>query len=142
MEEECGRLSRCRSILRQGLAYCKHNEVRLPCYSPPAVRNRKTCDSCPQTLLSKSIKLEERFNDLPTARALLSQLRDVSLDKCWRTLLEGAQLEARACNTATARQVFKYLMSIVPWYGPIYLEALKFEERIGNYRKALAIVSR
>jgi hypothetical protein len=64
------------------------------------------------------------------------------LDKCWRTLLEGAQLEARACNNTTARQIFRYLMEVVPWYGPIYLEALRFEERTGHYQKALKIFAR
>ena len=118
MEEECGNLVRCQSILRQGLASCPLNEA----------------------LLTKAIKHEERLGDVAQARELLSELRDVSLDKCWRTLLEGAQLEARSGHSDVARQVFGYLMENVPWYGPIYHDAFRFEERVGNERKALAII--
>lgn len=43
----------------------------------------------------------------------------------WRTVLEGALLEARSGNTDVARKVLKYLMTHVPWYGPIYYEAFR-----------------
>ena len=48
------------------------------------------------------------------------------IDKTWRTVLEGALLEARAGNARVARRVFKYLMQNVPWYGPIYHEARRY----------------
>jgi la-related protein 1 len=34
----------------------------------------------------------------------------------WRTVLEGALLEARSGQISAARSVFKYLMEHVPWY--------------------------
>ena len=67
----------------------------------------------PQPLLSKAVKYEERLNDLAAARSMLARLQDVPVDKCWRTLLEGAQLEARAGESRGARMVFNFLMDQV-----------------------------
>jgi hypothetical protein len=95
-----------------------------------------------QSLLSKAIKHEERMNDLPRARSMLYRLHEVGLDKCWRTLLEGAQLEARAGNSKVARIIFKYLMEHVQWCGPVYSDAVRYEERCGNDMRALRITDR
>ena len=97
---------------------------------------------CHQSLLSKAIKYEERLSDVEHARALLSRLREVSVDKCWRTLLEGAQLEARSGNSRVARLVFSFLMEHVHWCGPVYSDAVKFEERCGQDMRALKIVNK
>jgi len=118
MEEECGRLFECREILHKGLEYCNFAEQ----------------------LLTKAIKHEERMNNLQGARALLARLRNQSVDKAWRTILEGALLEARAGNIVVARKVFKYLMRHVQWFGPIYYEATKFEEKNEEFERAIAIV--
>mmetsp|Transcript_41132 Transcript_41132/g.66247 ORF Transcript_41132/g.66247 Transcript_41132/m.66247 type:complete len:1159 (+) Transcript_41132:364-3840(+) len=120
MEEECGRLHQCRMILHQGLEYCNYAEQ----------------------LLTKAIKHEERMGNLQGARSLLARLRNQSVDKTWRTILEGALLEARAGNIVVARKVFKYLMQHVPWYGPIYFEATKFEEKNEEFERAIAIVEK
>jgi len=120
MEEECGRLHQCRVILHQGLKYCNFAEQ----------------------LLTKAIKHEERMGNLQGARALLARLRNQSVDKTWRTVLEGALLEARAGNIVVARKVFKYLMRHVQWFGPIYYEATKFEEKNEEFDRAIAIVER
>jgi tetratricopeptide (TPR) repeat protein len=120
MEEECGELLRCQQILYAGLAYCGQSE----------------------NILIKIIKHEERKNNLPAARAVLSRVQNMSIDKAWRTVLEGALLEARAGNIETARKVFKYLMVHVPWYGPIYCEAYRIEEHYVQYEAAIEIIER
>ena len=51
-------------------------------------------------------------------------------------------VEARAGNIPTARKVFKYLMQHVPWYGPIYCEAYRIEERGEHYDTAINIIER
>lgn len=120
MEEECGRLYHCQKILHEGLKYCNFSE----------------------SLLTKAIKHEERMGNLTAARGLLGRLRTQSVEKAWRTILEGALLEARAGNVVVARKVFKYLMQNVPWYGPIYFEAARFEEKNEEFQRAIKIVEK
>jgi la-related protein 1 len=120
LEEECGHMSRCARILHTGLQYCEMNE----------------------NLLSRAIKHEEKMNNLARARELLARLKHVGIEKAWRTVLEGALLEGRAGNHATARRVLKYLMHHVPWYGPLYLEAYKLERDLGRHSEALNIVEK
>lgn len=79
---------------------------------------------------------------LREARVLLARLKHTSIDKVWRTVLEGALLEARTGQIETARKVFKYLMTHVPWYGPIYHEAVRLEEKAEKPLAALRIVER
>jgi tetratricopeptide (TPR) repeat protein len=69
-------------------------------------------------------------------------LKHVGIEKVWRSVLEGALLEARAGNTLMARRVLKYLMHHVPWYGPLYLEAYRVERDQGRLKEALAIVEK
>ena len=73
LEEECGRLDRCAAILREGLGHCATNE----------------------NLLIRAVKFYERRGDLDRARQLLSRTKHLSIDKSWKTVLEGALLEAR-----------------------------------------------
>jgi len=119
MEEECGHLFECQHILHKGLEFCTDEQ-----------------------LLTKAIKHEERLGHLDVARHLLSPTRTQSIEKTWRTVLEGALMEARAGNTAVARKVFKFLMAKVPWYGPIYFEATKFEEKNEEFDRAIDIVEK
>ena len=79
------------------------------------------------------------MGELQAARALLGQLRTVPVDKSWRTLLEGALLEARAGQTETARRTFKYLLQQAPWYGPVWHEACRFEQRCNHLQEALHV---
>lgn len=118
MEEECGDLVTSQEIMKEGLQFCTHNEA----------------------LLVKSIKHQERMGNLTGSRAVLASLQHVNVDKVWRTVLEGALMEARAGNPKTARRIFKYLMLHVSWYGPVFFEACRFEERNGEYTRALHIV--
>jgi la-related protein 1 len=120
MEEECGDMETAAKILKKGLVFCEYSE----------------------NLLARAIKHEERKKNLDGARELLSRLRHVGIDKVWRTVLEGALLEARAGNNQVARKIFKYLMSHVPWYGPIYNEAFRLEEKSEHHAAALNIVER
>lgn len=119
LEEECGELGTCQQILDMGLSHCKHNE----------------------SLLVKVIKHRERMGDLDGARAILGSLQHVDLQKVWKPLLEGGLMEARAGNVIVARRVFKYLMKNVPWYGPVYYEASRMEERMQEAERAYAIAS-
>ena len=95
MEEEVGEAARCGAILHAGLRHCGNNEV----------------------LLTRAVKHEERVGNLQEARRLLARLRSVGLtgERAWRTVLEGALMEARAGNQGTARNAFKFLMKHVPW---------------------------
>ncbi|GAM27682.1 hypothetical protein SAMD00019534_108580 [Acytostelium subglobosum LB1] len=120
MEEDYGRLERAQQILQLGLKYSPFNE----------------------SLLIKAIRHEEKMGNIDGARAMLSHLRDQSIFKTWRAVLEGGLLEARAGNVDVARKIFKYLMQHVPWYGPIYQEAYKLEERCEEYERAIAIIER
>jgi tetratricopeptide (TPR) repeat protein len=92
--------------------------------------------------MTSRIKHEERMGNLTAARSLLSRLRTQSIDKAWRTIMEGGLLEARAGNIVVARKIFKYLIKNVPWYGPIYQEAYRFEEKCEEYDRAIAIVEK
>lgn len=74
LEEESGNLRKCASILQEGLSHCAANE----------------------NLLIMAIKFYERMGELDQARQLLSRLKHYSIDKSWKTMLEGAMLEARA----------------------------------------------
>ena len=74
LEEEGGNLARCAEILQEGLDHCLTSE----------------------NLLIRAIKFYERIGKLDDARRLLSRLKYLSIDKSWKTMLEGALLEARA----------------------------------------------
>lgn len=124
LEEESGRLSACSSILHEGLKYCPINE----------------------SLRTRAIKHEERMayehgdGNLSRARYLLAPLKHFSIEKVWKTVLEGALMEARAGNEIEARQILKYLMKWVSWYGPLYLEAFRLERDYGHVENALKVV--
>ena len=52
-------------------------------------------------------------------------------------ILEGALFEGRCGNRESARKAFRYLIKNCQSYGPVYLEASKYEEREGEIEKAL-----
>jgi len=118
LEEEGGDLDRCGRLLTTGLTYCRFNEA----------------------LLIKTLKHYENTGELTRARALLARLRSVPVERAWRPILEGALLEARAGNDQIARKVFKYLIKHVPWYGPVFQEAFRFECRCEQYQRAMDVV--
>eukprot|EP00047_Mylnosiga_fluctuans_P014572 m.39636 g.39636 ORF g.39636 m.39636 type:complete len:1221 (-) comp5570_c0_seq2:480-4142(-) len=120
LEEECGELEACQSILKQGLAQCPLFEA----------------------LLIKGIKHEERMGNIPGARSILAQLAFSDPDKTWRMLSEGAMLEAREGRTGVARLVYRYLIAAVPSHGPVFYEAVKLEEHAGCYDTALRIAEK
>lgn len=120
LEEECGNMNICAKILRAGIEYCDYNDG----------------------LYARAIKHEEKMGDISRARELLSRLKHLKIENVWRTVLEGALLEARTGNHVMARRVLKYLMHHVPWYGPLYLEAYKLEKNLGRSREALEVVER
>eukprot|EP00668_Euglena_longa_P003803 GGOE01004460.1.p1 GENE.GGOE01004460.1~~GGOE01004460.1.p1 ORF type:complete len:1251 (-),score=281.32 GGOE01004460.1:762-3953(-) len=120
MEEECGRLETCQYILGMGLRFCPHNE----------------------SLLVKGVKHQEQAHDLEAARSLLARLKTIRLEKSWKTILEGALLEARAGRLPIARKVFKYLIKNIPRHGPIYQEAFKLEEKCEQFHHAVEIVEK
>jgi len=120
LEEDCGFMNRVSNILHAGLEYCEYSE----------------------TLLTRAVKHQEKMGNLSSARGILARLKHVGIDKVWRTVLEGALLEARAGNHHMARRVLKYLMHHVPWYGPLYLEAYKLERDQGHPMDAMLIVER
>jgi len=124
LEEECGKLEGCSKILCDGLRYCPTNE----------------------NLRTRAIKHEERMayelhnGDLSRARKLLEPTASMDIEKVWRTLLEGALMEARGGNIDIARNELKKLMKTVSWYGPLYLEAFRLERDCDLPERALHIV--
>lgn len=120
MEEENGRLRRALNILSLGLKVCKVNE----------------------SLLTRVIRLQERLHKYSEVRGMLSVLKYESVDRIWKSVLEGTLFEARTGNIAISRKLFKYLMKHVSWYGPIYFEAFRLEEKEGNDGAALDIIRR
>jgi tetratricopeptide (TPR) repeat protein len=118
LEEECGFMNRVTNILHAGLEFCDYSE----------------------SLLTRAVKHQEKLGNLDSAREILARLKHVGIDKVWRTVLEGALLEARAGNRDMSRRVLKYLMHHVPWYGPLYLEAFKLERDQGHPMDALQVV--
>jgi tetratricopeptide (TPR) repeat protein len=121
MEEECGNLEQSLLVLRKGA---------------------RTNHSYNEVLLTKAIKQHERLNNLTGAREMLGKLQEEGIDTTWRTVLEGSLLESRAGNIAMARKLLSALMSRVSWYGPIYHEAFRLEEKAENFDNALAVVQR
>jgi hypothetical protein len=115
MEEECGNNESSRRILQIGLKFNSLND----------------------NLFVKAIKVEEKGRNYESVRELLSVLKDVQIDRSWRMILEGALFEGRTGNVTAARLAFRYLLKHCASYGPIYLEASKYEEREGALDKAL-----
>lgn len=120
LEEESGNLRKCSIILQEGLKQCETNE----------------------NLLIRAVKFYERMGDLDQARQLLSRLKYLSIDKSWKTMLEGGLLEARAGRYSMAREVLKFLTHNVPWYGPLYLAHTKLERDYGSPVEAFSIVEK
>lgn len=120
MEEENGHPIAALHILTLGIMICKLND----------------------TLLPRLIKLYERLHHHTKIRGVLSALKYETFDRAWKSILEGSLFEARAGNFLVSRRIFKYLMKHVPWYGPIYLEAFRLEEREGRDDAALKIIRR
>lgn len=128
MEEENGELRKALNILLLGLNVCKINEALL-------TRVIKLHERL-QRFVSNKVILNDfnlfrnayiRFNDV---RGMLSVLKYESIERVWKSVLEGTLFEARTGNIATSRKLFKYLMTNVSWYGPIYYEAFRLEEKV------------
>jgi tetratricopeptide (TPR) repeat protein len=105
-------------ILLQGLTYCPLND----------------------NILLRAVKLEEKLGDLTTARKLLGLTERIPLDKSWKILQEGATLEARAGNFATARRIYKFLIANSPSFGGVFHEAAMLEITLQNYCGAAEII--
>lgn len=87
MEEECGDMLECQSLLARGLAHC-----------PPVAS---------ESLVIRSLRCEERLGNLANARALLHGLIHEPVTRVWRAILEGANMEARVGCLSVAREIFK-----------------------------------
>lgn len=120
LEEECGDLESCTKILERGLEHCPDHEA----------------------LVVKLLKHYERMEMADSARRLLGRLKDEPLERCWRIIMEGGLFEARQGNVVVARMVFHFLTDHVPWYGPTYQEACRFEEKCEQDALALKFVER
>lgn len=120
MEEDAGELARAQHVLRRGL---------------------RCCPLC-EGLMTRLLRVEERAGGLARARALLARLEELPPEKTWRTVLEGALLEARHGHGAEARRLFARLMAAVPWCGPVFHEACRLEDACEDYDRALAVADR
>ncbi|KAH3742652.1 pre-mRNA splicing factor [Pelomyxa schiedti] len=120
MQEEIGNLSFARTLLYSGLEWCGASE----------------------NLLIKAIKLETKLDNLNHGRSLISKISSTieqdSISKWWRTILEGAMLEAKAGFHNIAVMVFNYLMEHNPT-GPAIQAYYLYEEKRGCYSNAKKI---
>ena len=110
MEEECGNQDACLDILLKGLKFNPYSE----------------------NLFIKALKLEEKNDNFKNVREMLQVVKKESardIDKTWRILLEGALFEGRCGNTKEARDQFTYVLKKCRNYGPVFVEASKYEER-------------
>ncbi|KAL3802180.1 hypothetical protein HJC23_001724 [Cyclotella cryptica] len=147
LEEESGNLSKCASILEEGLRYCSTNEnLYAQSFQRVSLLSRSlilTVILLLQRRLIRAVKFHERVGQLDQARQLLGRLKHLPIEKSWKTMLEGALLEARAGKYLTvAREILKYLTHHVPWYGPLYLAHTKLERDYGTAADAFAIVEK
>ena len=117
MEEECGNIVKARHILRVGLRFSSLNE----------------------NLFVKAMKVDEKLRNYDGVRSLLATLKDIHLERAWRMVLEGALFEGRIGNKEAARTAFRYLLKNCQSYGPIYLEASRYEEREGEMEKSVLL---
>ena len=104
----------------EGLEYCHYNEG----------------------LLAKAARHNEKKYEVILAREMLGALKPEAIDRVWRAVFEGALFESRSGKPHVARQLFKYLMQHVSWYGPIYFESCKLEERECYHDAVLKIIKR
>ena len=120
MEEECGNQEASRDILLKGLHFNPFSE----------------------NLFIKAVKIEEKMNNFEQIREMVENIRanrDISIEKYWRILLEGALFEGRCGNRVKARQQFQFLLKKCRNYGPVFLEASKYEEREDQIEQAIDI---
>jgi tetratricopeptide (TPR) repeat protein len=61
------------------------------------------------------------------------------IDKTWRILMEGALFEGRCGNRKEARDQFNYVLKKCRNYGPVFVEASKYEERENEISEAIDI---
>ena len=118
MEEECGNQEICLDILQKGLKFNKFNE----------------------NLFVKAIKTEERLGNIEGVRLMIKAIqadKAANIDKVWRLLLEGALFEGRCGNHKEAREQFGSLLKRASSYGPVFLEASKYEERENDIDRAI-----
>lgn len=105
--EESGDAAKCKELLSQGLYYCPEND----------------------NLIVKSIKVHERDNESDKIRKLLKSDQ-------WRVKVESALFEGRMGNHEQASKIFDSLCLQVA-NGPVYLEASRYQEREGDFERAL-----
>jgi tetratricopeptide (TPR) repeat protein len=99
------------------------------------------CNPFNENLVAKAIKLFERTRSLQMPRkSILSSLKHENIQNVWKSVFEGALLEARDGNTRVAREFYRYLLEGIHWYGPIYYEAYRLEEKVGCYGEAVRII--
>lgn len=120
LEEDAGDVETSLKIIRKGLRTCHYNEV----------------------LMTKAIKQLERLHNFAGARHMLHKLKQEAIEKAWKGILEGALFEARVGNIIVAREMLQSLICKIPWYGPIYNEAFRIEEKAGQFDRALGIINR
>lgn len=121
MEEEIGNQDLCLGILQKGLKFNPQSE----------------------NLFIKIVKIEEKKGNYQVVRDMIDQVRkDETNKESWRLLLEGALFEGRVGNRENARGLFKMLMGKCRNYGPVFLEAAKYEERENQLHHAIDICER
>ena len=95
-----------------------------------------------ENLFIKAIKIEEKMNNFTEIRSMIKRIqddRDASIEQSWKILIEGALFEGRCGNRKVAREQFGYLLKKCRNYGPIFLEASKYEERENEVQRAIDI---
>jgi tetratricopeptide (TPR) repeat protein len=98
-----------------------------------------------ENLFIKIVKIEEKRQNFTVIREMINEAKAVEKpgnDSNWRILLEGALFEGRCGNRNNARDIFSHLMTKCKSFGPVFLEAAKYEEREGQLLHSIDICER
>ncbi|CAM9266433.1 unnamed protein product, partial [Ectocarpus fasciculatus] len=140
MQDECGSTETALQTILQGIL-AKNEAYNSKFDAVPAETSSTRFD---EVLILRALRLYEKQYRLEDARRLIYSVcsDQTSIEKIWRVLFEGAQIEYRAGETARARTLYNFLMDHVPWYGPIYSEALRLEETGHHFTSCIGIIKR
>lgn len=140
MQDECGSTETALQTILQGIL-AKNEAYNSKFDAVPAETSSTIFD---EVLILRALRLYEKQYRLEDARRLIYSVcsDQTSIEKIWRVLFEGAQIEYRAGETARARTLYSFLMDHVPWYGPIYSEALRLEETGHHFTSCIGIIKR
>ncbi|KAL4511782.1 hypothetical protein ABPG72_012627 [Tetrahymena utriculariae] len=117
MEEDYGNLQKAKEILENAYPFCKMSD----------------------SLILKLLRIIEKIGKIDDIRAILSNLNQLKIDKCWKIYMEGAFIEIRFGNIKNAESILKMLHRYLDLNGQVCYEYARVLELQGKYQQALNI---